>query len=124
MHIVVRMARKTRTITEYIDDLDNKPAGEDEITTVDFTVNKKSYRLDLREANLAKFEKALAPFIAAASVVAGSRSAATTRKPSSSGLSKDELANVRTWAGKNGHEVSPRGRIPKSVLDAYEDAHK
>lgn len=124
MHIVVHMARKTRTITEYIDDLDNKPASEDEITTVDFTVNKKSYRLDLRDTNLAKFDKALAPFIAAASVVTGSKSTGSTRKPSSSGLSKDELANVRSWAGKNGHEVSPRGRIPKPVLDAYEDAHK
>jgi hypothetical protein len=35
-----------------------------------------------------------------------------------------ELAGaIREWARKNGHAVSDRGRIPASVVDAYESAH-
>jgi hypothetical protein len=30
---------------------------------------------------------------------------------------------IRDWARKNGHAVSDRGRIPASVVDAYEAAH-
>jgi hypothetical protein len=36
---------------------------------------------------------------------------------------KDELAEIRAWAKKNGHEVSERGRIKQDVLDAYDAAH-
>lgn len=33
-------------------------------------------------------------------------------------------AQVRTWAGTQGIEVSDRGRVPKSVLAAYEAAQQ
>ena len=32
-------------------------------------------------------------------------------------------ADLATWARENGHEVSERGRIPNSVVQAYEAAH-
>ena len=32
-------------------------------------------------------------------------------------------AHVREWARANGHEVSDRGRISKSVMQAYQAAN-
>ena len=37
------------------------------------------------------------------------------------GRSREETAAIREWADANGHEVSARGRIPSSVLEAYEN---
>ncbi|MGV9883340.1 Lsr2 family DNA-binding protein [Streptomyces sp. NPDC003006] len=35
-----------------------------------------------------------------------------------------ELAAIRTWARANGHQVAGRGNPPKTVLDAYDAAHR
>lgn len=32
---------------------------------------------------------------------------------------RSDLAEIREWAKANGYEVAPRGRIPASVIDAY-----
>ncbi|MEU5836356.1 histone-like nucleoid-structuring protein Lsr2 [Streptomyces diacarni] len=38
--------------------------------------------------------------------------------------SKEELAAIRTWARANGHQVADRGTPSRSVLDAYDAAHR
>jgi hypothetical protein len=35
---------------------------------------------------------------------------------------RDGAAAIRTWARENGHVVSDRGRIPKTVVEAYRAA--
>jgi hypothetical protein len=37
--------------------------------------------------------------------------------------SRQETHAIREWARQNGHQLSDRGRIPKSVLVAYRAAH-
>lgn len=37
--------------------------------------------------------------------------------------SRRDTGAIRTWARENGHEVSERGRIPASVVEAYDAAH-
>jgi hypothetical protein len=32
-------------------------------------------------------------------------------------------AQLRAWAGKQGLQVSAKGRVPESVVQAYADAH-
>jgi nucleoid-associated protein Lsr2 len=44
-----------------------------------------------------------------------------TAKPVRSG--REETHAIREWARQNGHKVSERGRIPKSILEAYQAAH-
>ena len=39
------------------------------------------------------------------------------------GASDDPPAAIREWARTNGHEVSDRGRISKSVMHAYQTAN-
>ena len=36
--------------------------------------------------------------------------------------SREETRAIREWAREHGHKVSDRGRIPKSVLEAYKAA--
>jgi len=35
---------------------------------------------------------------------------------------REDTTAIRDWAREHGHKVSDRGRIPKSVLEAYQAA--
>lgn len=102
------MARKT--IVQILDDFD----GSEGASTVTFSLEGKAYEIDLSAENKAKLVDALAPFVKVA------RSASAGRA-SSKGSRKD-LAAIREWANANGYEVSPKGRIPFDVVEAYDAA--
>lgn len=55
------MAR--REITQFYDDLDNQLIGEDELEVVRFSVNGRSYLMDLSRDNARRFHEAIAPFV-------------------------------------------------------------
>lgn len=132
-----------RVIRQIIDDIDKSEIAEGEGERIEFTFRGVAYQLDLSNANVAKLEKALAPYIDAAtsasSGIEGSTSAAAerpsprrrraakktakrNRRPiARSG--KEQLAAVRAWASENGYSVSARGRIPAGVVEAYQTAH-
>jgi hypothetical protein len=64
-------------------------------------------------------------------VKAGTRTttaAATAPTPIRTGLgsgrTREELADIRTWARANGHQVADAGMVRKAVLDAYDAAHQ
>lgn len=122
------MARKEITLTEYYDDIDGKPASEDELSTFEFSFQGATYTIDLRETNAAKFEKALSPYLNAATKISGGRgrpkgSGTATRKAGGSGRSKEQLQAIRDWATNEGYEVSPRGRIKAEIIEAFDAAH-
>ena len=116
-----------RTV-RFVDDLDGSEASG----TLTFGLDGRSYEIDLSDKNTNKLRDALAPFIDAARKVGGGRGSgrgrgraqskppAVPEKPARS--SREETAAIRQWARENGHEVSDRGRIPKSVLAAYKAA--
>jgi Lsr2 len=119
----VRMAQQT-TVT-FVDDLDGSEASG----TVEFALDGRSYQIDLSDENTAMLRDALEPFITAARK-AGGRSSGRGRgrgqgqpaaeKPAAS--NREETAAIREWARQHGHQISERGRIPKSVRDAYREA--
>ena len=47
------------------------------------------------------------------------RAARRTAPPVSGRSSRDQNQAIREWANKNGYEVSERGRIPSSIVEAY-----
>lgn len=106
------------------DDID----GSAEAETIRFSYNGTSYTIDLGKKNRTAFEKALKPYIEVAQKSSGRRPApsSNTRRSRSgrrrSGSSVD-LSAVRAWARENGVEVSERGRIAQSVIDAYQEAN-
>ncbi|GLY99862.1 Lsr2 family protein [Actinoplanes sp. NBRC 103695] len=108
-----------QVITLLTDDLDGGEADR----TVEFGLDGVNYTIDLSEKNAGKLRKVLDPYLEKATRVGrgapsgriGSRTAAA--QPSRS--SRDQNQAIREWAKKNGHEVSERGRIPSSVVEAF-----
>ena len=114
------MAQQT-TIT-LIDDLDGSEADEQ----VEFTVAGRTYEIDLSAANAERLRESLAPYISAARRTGGRRPGGSAPSSSSNGSSASERAAnraVREWAVAQGMKISERGRIPSSVLEAYQNAH-
>ncbi|MCE3556229.1 Lsr2 family protein [Pseudonocardia sp. RS11V-5] len=112
------MAKQT-TVT-LIDDLDGGEAEEQ----VEFSVDGKSYEIDLSTKNSEKLREALAPFIAAARRSTGRRSAGGGSAPASRPVSdRQQNQAIREWAVAQGMKISERGRIPSNVLEAYHAAH-
>ena len=112
-----------QTTVRFIDDLD----GSDASGTFDFAIDGRQYQIDLSDENAAKLRDALAPYVGAARKAGGrargrvARQTVVADKPARS--SRDQTAAIREWARENGHQVSDRGRISKSVMDAYQAAN-
>jgi hypothetical protein len=109
------MAKKI--VTLLTDDIDGSEADR----TVEFGLDGVTYTIDLSEKNAGKLRKALDPYLAVASRVGrnttGRSAARTAVAPSRA--SRDQSQAIREWAAKNGYEVSERGRIPSSIVEAF-----
>lgn len=122
--IVPFMAR--RIVHQLVDDLDGSVLEIGEGETVLFSLDGVAYEIDLTEGNAAALRDALAPYVAAGRSVGSSRGGAGSgssggRKRRRTG--QQDYSAIREWAKKNGHQVSERGRVPASVLEAYEAAN-
>lgn len=121
------MARKI--IHQLVDDIDGEVLDDGAGETVTFSIGGTAYEIDLSKKNAAGMHEALEPWISkvrrvSSSVAArGSNGRGGRRSQSSAGGAKRDLTAVRTWARENGHEVSDRGRVPSTVLEAYDAAH-
>jgi hypothetical protein len=119
------MARKVQVILS--DDLDeNLPADE----TVSFSLDGTNYEIDLSEKNAGELRDAFSRYVQAARKVgrgSGSGRASGGGRSRATGgggrMDREQAGAIRDWARKNGHAVSDRGRIPASVVEAYEAAH-
>jgi hypothetical protein len=109
-----------QVITLLTDDLDGGEADR----TVEFGLDGVNYTIDLSEKNAGKLRKALDPYLGVATRIGrsgGITSAAGRRNAAASTgrASRDQNQAIREWATKNGYEVSERGRIPSTIVEAY-----
>jgi hypothetical protein len=115
------MAQKT--IVQLIDDLDQGEADE----TVSFALDGTNYEIDLSEKNAKELRDTFARYVSAARKVSrggGRASGGGRSRPTGGGrMDREQAGAIREWARRNGHQVSDRGRIPASVVNAYEAAH-
>ncbi len=111
------MARQT-TIT-LVDDLDGSEADEQ----VEFSVDGRSYEIDLSVANAGRLRDTLAPFISAARRTGVRRAGSAGGSVARAGSDRAQNQAIREWAIAQGMKVSERGRIPTNVLTAYRSAH-
>ncbi len=120
------MAQKVTVVLE--DDLDGGPADE----TVVFGIDGNTYEIDLSTANSGRLRDALAEFIGharrAGRPAARSGPAAPSRSSRSGGgaatrADREQTQAIREWARANGHDVKPRGRVPATIVEAYNAAH-
>lgn len=100
--------------------------GEVEGTeTVHFTVDGRSYEIDLCDQHSAALRDAFAPYIGAArrSGTGGGRGRGRRASGGSGGSTVGvDPAAVRAWARSQGIKVSERGRISSDVVDQYRAA--
>jgi hypothetical protein len=109
----------------YTDDLDGSPDAE----LVTFAVGGVAYEIDLGPANRERFDKSLAEFIAHARKGEVTVSAPPKQAKRTAGLGnnkhldREQATAIRDWARGQGIKVAERGRIPSSVLDAFNEEH-
>lgn len=114
-----------RIVRQLIDNIDKTEIPEGKGERIEFSLRGPSYRIDLNDTNVAKLEKALAPYIESATKVGR----ATGRRHRTKKVSRttspprgEEIAQIRKWAATHGHKVSARGRMPAAVVEAYQTA--
>lgn len=112
------MATVTRTFKT--DDLDG---SEDDVSTVQFALDGTSFEIDLSAANESRLREKLSRFVDAASPVKQSAPVKHATKAVSVASTKEQTQAIRDWAKAAGLAVSSRGRIAKTVQDAFDAAH-
>ncbi|MGW1617453.1 histone-like nucleoid-structuring protein Lsr2 [Streptomyces sp. NPDC002285] len=107
-----------KTVIIYADDLTGVESTD--VGTHSFALDDVNYEIDLTPESYDALFEALEPFIKAGrkSRRAKGRGANMRRAPGEASAEE-----IRVWAKENGHEVSPRGRVPALVKKAYEGAH-
>ncbi len=116
------MAR--RIVHQLVDDLDGTVLEVGEGETVLFSLDGVAYEIDLTSDNAAALRAAFDPYVSAARSISSSRAASAAssqRKRRRPG--QPDYGAVREWAKSNGYQVSERGRVPASVIEAFEAAH-
>jgi hypothetical protein len=111
------VAQRTQVILE--DDLDGGSADQ----TVQFGINGITYEIDVSNANAAKLDSALQPFIKVSRQISGGRSSSKRAVATNTKTDPEQLKAIRAWAKGKGHKVSDRGRISANIVAAYEAAH-
>ena len=109
-----------RTIVQLEDDLSGGEAAE----SVTFSLDGRSFEIDLNEKNAATLRESLAPYIAAGRGFRSGKTVATRRPSGSYAGSELDPAVVRAWAQENGYEVSTRGRVSRELREAYLGANE
>lgn len=116
------MARQV--VVTLIDDLDETSTADE---TVTFGLDGVEYEVDLSETHALELRDDLEKWVAVARRSGGKKHAprVVTAQGGKKSNRRDpaQLAEIRRWARDHGHKVSDRGRIPDTIMDAYQDAH-
>lgn len=96
------------------DDLTGGPADE----TILFSLDGRSYEIDLNSRHAAEFRDRLGPFTEHARPTRP-RQRVTVR----SAASRERSRQIRLWAEQRGFALSPHGRLPANVIQEYELEH-
>jgi len=119
------MASQTKTITDYVDDIENKPFNEGQGETLTFSFDGKPYEIDLNTKNADKMRKAFGfyvdharPGLSNGAPPRGHQRAAVTSTRVAAARDYD-LAELRQWAAESGIELPARGRIKREIIEQY-----
>ncbi|TDD28380.1 Lsr2 family protein [Kribbella turkmenica] len=100
------------------DDLDGSDISIRGGETVTFSLDGKTYEIDLTDKNAGALRKALSPYVEAGRRVTTSRGAKSKRTQVG-----PDARTVKEWARANGYEVNDRGRVPNEIREAFEAAN-
>lgn len=114
------MAKKT--IVQLIDDIDGTVLEPGEGESIEFSIDGKSYSIDLTSKNAKALRSALKPYMDHASSSRSTRRSSRAKKTGGATRSAKELQDIRQWARDKGYTVASRGRIKSEILQAYDAA--
>ena len=102
------------TVVEVVDDLSGKVLSDPE--TIRFGIDGSEYQLETSQESAEELRSLLQKYAKV------SRKRTTTRR-SDAARAATPVADIRAWAVENGWDISERGRVPKVIVDAYNEAH-
>ncbi|WP_371793073.1 Lsr2 family protein [Streptomyces sp. NBC_01471] len=94
-------------------------SGKPDAATATFGLGDTWYEVDLTSEEEKKLEDALKPYLK----VGRKAEKSAPKKRFVPETTPEERDRIRAWAKKNKYEVEDRGRIPKRVMKAYDEAH-
>lgn len=111
-----------RVQVDLVDDLSGEIADE----TVRFGLDGTAYEIDLTTENASKLRTTLSEYVEKGRKAStGRRNTSAMNTSASANRSKrEETQQIRAWAQENGYNPSSRGRINKTIIDAYNEAQK
>lgn len=113
------MAQKV--LVEIVDDLDGSEADE----TVQFGLDGITYEIDLSDKNAGELRDSIAQYVEHARRIGGRKRAGRGSKAAAApAADRDQNKAIRSWARKQGYEISDRGRIPADVVEAFHQRKK
>ncbi|WP_032367214.1 histone-like nucleoid-structuring protein Lsr2 [Rhodococcoides fascians] len=117
--------------TQLVDDIDGSVIDDESGETIEFAVSGVEHVIDLKTKNATEFHRKLDYYIEHATRVGGRKRkpspavTASTSATSAAATRRDpaQTRAIRQWAADNDYEISDRGRIPESIVEAYDAAH-
>jgi len=109
------MAQKV--LISMVDDID----GGEAHGTVTFGLDGVTYEIDLSDQHADELREELATYIGSARRIGGRKTRGTAPVPATT-PDRERTQAIRAWAGDNGYDVSQRGRISSTVVEAYDAA--
>lgn len=113
------MAR--RTVVTLVDDLTNEPLPEDGGDTITFSLDGTTYEIDLSHDNARQMRDEFGKYLRSGRMVNlghGRRPAPKNRQATD----RKRVQAIRAWGEYKGLlKPNSRGRIPREVVDMYED---
>ncbi|MFG3403714.1 Lsr2 family protein [Streptomyces sp. NPDC048142] len=94
-------------------------SGKPDAATVTFGLGDTWYEVDLTPEEQKGLEDALKSYLK----VSRKAGKAAPKKRVVPETTPDERDKIREWAKKEGYDFADRGRIPKTVMKAYDEAH-
>ncbi|GAA2064328.1 histone-like nucleoid-structuring protein Lsr2 [Williamsia deligens] len=101
------------TVVEVVDDLSGRVLSDPE--SVRFGIDGTEYELETSRENAQELRDLLQKYVEVSRKRTGRRSDAARAAVS--------VAEIRAWAIENGWDINERGRVPKVIVDAYNEAH-
>ncbi|MFD9868496.1 Lsr2 family protein [Streptomyces niveus] len=100
--------------------VDSDLSGKPDAATATFGLGDTLYEIDLTPEERKKLEEVLKPYVKAGRKSGKAAPVKRRVEPKTTLKERDE---IREWGKKNGYEFADRGRIPKALMKAYDEAH-
>lgn len=119
------MAQIEEVTVSVVDDFDGTPAAE----TVKFSIDGKSFEIDLSRSNANELRRTLRPYVDCARTARRGPAARNGRVTAARGRSRRrsegyDRNEVREWAKAHRIKVAPRGRISNEVVEKWKAVTK